>query len=31
VQGYFFSRPLPPEEFEVLIQREIAVERNEKI
>ena len=28
VQGYFFSRPLPPEEFEELIRREIARERN---
>ena len=27
VQGYFFSRPLPPEEFEKLIERELAVER----
>ena len=30
VQGYFFSRPLPPEEFEQLILREIAIERKEK-
>ena len=28
VQGYYFSRPLPPEEFEKLIEREIATERN---
>ncbi len=27
VQGYYFSRPLPPEEFEELIQREIDTER----
>ena len=27
VQGYFFSRPLPPEEFEQLIRRELAIER----
>ena len=27
VQGYYFSRPLPPEEFEALIQREIDIER----
>ena len=27
VQGYYFSRPLPPEEFEALIQHEIAQER----
>ena len=27
VQGYYFSRPLPPEEFEVLIRREIETER----
>lgn len=30
VQGYYFSRPLPPEEFEKLIQREIAIERGTK-
>ena len=30
VQGYYFSRPLPPEEFEKLIQREIDIERNEQ-
>ena len=30
VQGYYFSRPLPPEEFEALIQREIDIERAEK-
>ena len=28
VQGYYFSRPLPPEEFEKLIEREIAIERS---
>ena len=28
VQGYYFSRPLPPEEFEALLQREINTERN---
>ena len=28
VQGYYFSRPLPPEEFEALIRREIDLERN---
>ena len=27
VQGYYFSRPLPPEEFERLIEREIATKR----
>lgn len=27
VQGYYFSRPLPPEEFEKLIQRELDIER----
>ncbi len=27
VQGYYFSRPLPPAEFEKLIEREIAIER----
>ena len=27
VQGYYFSRPLPPEEFERLIERELAIER----
>jgi len=30
VQGYLFSRPLPPEEFEKLIEREIAIERGTK-
>ena len=25
VQGYYFSRPLPPEEFEELIRKELAV------
>ena len=29
VQGYYFSRPLPAEEFEKLIQREIAIDRKE--
>ena len=29
VQGYYFSRPLPPEEFEKLIERELATERKE--
>ena len=28
VQGYYFSRPLPAEEFEALIRREIQTERN---
>lgn len=28
VQGFYFSRPLPPEEFEELIVREMAIERN---
>ena len=28
VQGYYFSRPLPPDEFEALIRREIDLERN---
>jgi len=28
VQGYYFSRPLPPEEFERLIEREIETERS---
>ena len=27
VQGYYFSRPLPAEEFEALIQKEISIER----
>ena len=26
VQGYYFSKPLPPEEFEKLIERDIAAE-----
>ena len=26
-QGYYFSRPLPPEEFEKLIQKELNIER----
>ena len=29
VQGYYFSRPLPPEEFEKLILREIEVRRTQ--
>ncbi len=28
VQGYYFSRPLPPEEFEKLIENELNTERN---
>lgn len=28
VQGFYFSRPLPPEEFEELIKSELATERN---
>ena len=28
VQGYYFSRPLPPEEFEKLIEAELALERS---
>ncbi len=28
VQGYYFSRPLPPDEFEKLIEKEIETERN---
>jgi EAL domain-containing protein (putative c-di-GMP-specific phosphodiesterase class I) len=28
IQGYYFSRPLPPEEFKELIEREIAIERD---
>ena len=27
VQGYYFSRPLPPEEFEALIEKELKTER----
>lgn len=27
VQGYYFSKPLPPEEFEELIRRELSIER----
>ena len=30
VQGYYFSRPLPPEEFEELIKKELAVKREDK-
>lgn len=29
VQGYYFSRPLPPEEFEVLIQKELELQKQE--
>ena len=29
VQGYYFSKPLPPEEFEALIIKEMNTERNE--
>ena len=29
VQGYYFSRPVPPEDFEALIQRDIALDRKE--
>ena len=28
VQGFYFSRPLPPDKFEALIRREIEIERN---
>jgi len=28
VQGYYFSRPLPPQDFEKLIERELATERS---
>ena len=28
VQGFYFSRPLPPEEFELLIQHELEIERS---
>lgn len=27
VQGYYFSKPLPPEEFEKLIEKELSIER----
>ena len=27
IQGYYFSKPLPPEEFEKLIEKEIAIKR----
>ena len=27
VQGYYFSRPVPPEDFEMLIQRELETVR----
>ena len=30
VQGYYFSRPLPAEEFENLIQKEMEIERSKK-
>jgi len=29
VQGYYFSKPLPPEEFEELIKKEMAIERQD--
>jgi EAL domain-containing protein (putative c-di-GMP-specific phosphodiesterase class I) len=29
VQGYYFSRPLPPEDFEKLIEKELAIVRSE--
>ena len=29
VQGYYFSRPLPPEDFEKLIERELTIKRGE--
>ena len=28
IQGFYFSRPIPPEEFEKLIEKEIATERS---
>ena len=28
VQGFYFSRPVPPEEFEKLIEQELAIERS---
>ena len=28
IQGFYFSRPVPPEEFEKLIEQEIAIERS---
>jgi len=31
VQGYYFSRPLPPEEFESLIVKELQIERENKV
>ena len=30
VQGFYFSRPLPPQEFERLIQQELSLERKEQ-
>ena len=27
IQGYYFSKPLPPEEFEKLIEKEISIKR----
>ena len=27
VQGYYFSKPLPPEEFEELIKKELSIKR----
>jgi EAL domain-containing protein (putative c-di-GMP-specific phosphodiesterase class I) len=29
VQGFYFSRPLPPEEFEALIEKDLAAARRE--
>ena len=31
VQGYYFSRPVPPEDFEKLIEKEMAIERGSSI
>jgi EAL domain-containing protein (putative c-di-GMP-specific phosphodiesterase class I) len=28
VQGYYFSKPLPPREFEKLIEKELTIERD---
>ena len=30
VQGYYFSRPLPPEEFERVIEKQLKAERTEE-
>ena len=30
VQGYYFSRPLPAEEFEELIKKDLELEQSEK-